>query len=560
LLELFPPRNYSAIEQFSDDIRRHLDGETVGARADTFAYRGSKFIQRHKTLVAATLLIFVSLVIALTVTLREAHIAKQQKAQAGRRLHDLRDLAHSNLVDLHSAIAHLPGSAEARHIAIQQSVKYLDELNSESGRDIELTREVSDAYEKIGDIQGAYSGAGIGDSSAPLSSYQKAFSLRNQIVASPGSNLDDKKSLLLLQRKYVRCLMLTGNTAQAYQVAHAALVAATALANDHPTDPGAIAAKAQAHFWLAAVMAGDGTSSCTRQISEAIEHDQVAASLFGQLAQSGNQDASVRHRADLLLAFHLSKARRFEESRAILDRAIAAEIVESGPRSASLVNLYNFRGIAFERQGEHRLALAEYEKSLPLARSLVAADPQDLNAQLGLQIAKAHISMQQARLGSKRSGLAGLNDAISRVEHLYEADPSQIFYQSLLTVGYSYQGEVLSSLGDHLSAASRYQKALATADSIAYKDLTDLESRLSISKLRASLGVVLSRSSSYSEARKQFSASLSSFEELTKLRPQDAESLYFAEKVRKYSVALDECQDGLACPKVRDFELPTLVN
>ena len=63
-----PERRYQSVEQFSDDIDRHLKGLPVFARKDTFSYRASKFIQRNKIAVAtaafAILAILVSSAIA----------------------------------------------------------------------------------------------------------------------------------------------------------------------------------------------------------------------------------------------------------------------------------------------------------------------------------------------------------------------------------------------------------------------------------------------------------------------------------------------------------------
>ena len=43
-----PERRYASVEQFSDDIGKHLDGLPVSARPDTLAYRGSKFVRRQQ--------------------------------------------------------------------------------------------------------------------------------------------------------------------------------------------------------------------------------------------------------------------------------------------------------------------------------------------------------------------------------------------------------------------------------------------------------------------------------------------------------------------------------
>ena len=59
-----PERRYQSVEQFSEDIRRHLEGHPVLARKDTFLYRGTKFVKRNKITAAFAMLTLLSLGIA----------------------------------------------------------------------------------------------------------------------------------------------------------------------------------------------------------------------------------------------------------------------------------------------------------------------------------------------------------------------------------------------------------------------------------------------------------------------------------------------------------------
>lgn len=52
-LRLEPERRYGSVEQLAEDIRRHLQGRPVSARADTFSYQCLKFIERHRWGVSA---------------------------------------------------------------------------------------------------------------------------------------------------------------------------------------------------------------------------------------------------------------------------------------------------------------------------------------------------------------------------------------------------------------------------------------------------------------------------------------------------------------------------
>jgi len=77
-----PTRRYQSVGQFSADIQRHLDGLPVIARKDTFTYRASKFIRRHRVAVAAAFLISISLVGGMITTTWQAQVARREKAKA----------------------------------------------------------------------------------------------------------------------------------------------------------------------------------------------------------------------------------------------------------------------------------------------------------------------------------------------------------------------------------------------------------------------------------------------------------------------------------------------
>jgi serine/threonine protein kinase len=67
-LEKDPSRRYTSVEQFNEDIRRHLEGFPVSARKDTVAYRAHKFVRRHQVGVAAAAIILMSLLLSTLTT------------------------------------------------------------------------------------------------------------------------------------------------------------------------------------------------------------------------------------------------------------------------------------------------------------------------------------------------------------------------------------------------------------------------------------------------------------------------------------------------------------
>jgi serine/threonine protein kinase len=76
-LEKDPSRRYTSVEQFSEDIRRHLEGFPVSARKDTVAYRTHKFVRRHRIGVAAAAVIVMSLFLSTLTTLWGLQVPRQ---------------------------------------------------------------------------------------------------------------------------------------------------------------------------------------------------------------------------------------------------------------------------------------------------------------------------------------------------------------------------------------------------------------------------------------------------------------------------------------------------
>ncbi|MGH8101998.1 MAG: serine/threonine protein kinase, partial [Chthoniobacterales bacterium] len=77
-----PSRRYGSVEQFSEDIRRHLTNLPVMARPDTRSYRAAKFVQRNRVWVAAAAVIFLTLMGGIIATMWEADAARNQRDRA----------------------------------------------------------------------------------------------------------------------------------------------------------------------------------------------------------------------------------------------------------------------------------------------------------------------------------------------------------------------------------------------------------------------------------------------------------------------------------------------
>jgi serine/threonine-protein kinase len=79
-----PQRRYASVGQFSEDIRRYLEGLPVVAHKDTVSYRATKFVKRHKIGMAAALLVLLTLVGGIIATAWQAKRATEQARVAAQ--------------------------------------------------------------------------------------------------------------------------------------------------------------------------------------------------------------------------------------------------------------------------------------------------------------------------------------------------------------------------------------------------------------------------------------------------------------------------------------------
>ncbi len=120
-----PARRYSSIQQFSEDIKRHLAGRTVIARKDTTGYRISKFMGRHKIGFVTSVLFVVFLILSVILISWQADKAAKE-----------RDVAQQE-----------SKKAEAVNKFLQQMLSSPDP--SESGRDVKVYEVLEKASKEI---------------------------------------------------------------------------------------------------------------------------------------------------------------------------------------------------------------------------------------------------------------------------------------------------------------------------------------------------------------------------------------------------------------------------
>jgi eukaryotic-like serine/threonine-protein kinase len=154
-----PERRYTSVEQFSEDIRRHVEGLPVSARKDTLTYRSLKFVRRHRVGVAAAAVVIVTLISAIVATAWQARVAARER--------DTARLEKAKAERVNAFLQEMLSSADP--LKKGYSVKASDLLADAARRaQIDLASQPEMQAEVLRTIGNTYSGLGLLAEAEPL--------------------------------------------------------------------------------------------------------------------------------------------------------------------------------------------------------------------------------------------------------------------------------------------------------------------------------------------------------------------------------------------------------
>ncbi|MCH9058870.1 MAG: serine/threonine protein kinase, partial [Planctomycetes bacterium] len=218
-----PQRRYESAEQFSADLRRHMEGLPVLARRDTFGYRCRKFVGRNRLGVGAAATIAILLVGGIVGTASGLVAEQKQRIRADRSFDMQQELAYTFLFEFNDAIQRLDGSIPARQLLVTTALDWLDKLRQVAGDDEMNQRYLASAYERVGDIRGGTRNPSLGDTVGAMESYRTAQMMRRELL---DGDPDDAQLQHEMSKSLLRVgdiLMTTGHLDQGLAVHQEAL-------------------------------------------------------------------------------------------------------------------------------------------------------------------------------------------------------------------------------------------------------------------------------------------------------------------------------------------------
>jgi serine/threonine protein kinase/tetratricopeptide (TPR) repeat protein len=441
-------RRYVSVAEFSEDIRRHLDGLPVLARRDTFGYRASKFVRRNRVAVAVGAAVALMLIAGVIAIAWEAHVARAQRATAERRFNDVRHLAHSVLFDYHDAIKDLPGATPVRERLVKDALTYLDSLSHEAAGDPTLQRELAAAYDRVGDVRGQAYSASLGDRAGAMDSYSKALRIREALVAANPNDIQARRELADNNRRIGWQLMDTAESGRGLDHLRRAVTLYLPLTAEQPQNTDLQDEVAVAHNQLGLALEDRG------DLSGALDQHRHAMALREKLL-AGNPDDP-----------------RYRRGLSVTDENI---------------------GRALFLTGDVAGALEMNDKARALREALVAQDPMNANHRRILSISYQNDGDYRDQLGDKRGALDSFRKNISMNEELLAADPANAEPRGDLAYSSQRAGDLLAALEDNSQALVYYRKSLQMYEKISAGAPDDLTMRFRLAISRAGIGKIHSK-------------------------------------------------------------------
>ena len=480
-----PDRRYASAEQFSEDIRRFLEGRPILARKDTVGYRFGKFVSRHKAAVAAAVLATSLLGGASVVAIEQARAAHRERLEAQKHFNEVRTLANSFLLEIHDAIKDLPGSTQARQLVVRRALEYLERLAQVKSSDPELRRELAGAFERVARVQGGMFESHMGDTTGALRSLRAALRIREELNGTDPRNEADRVALTetLLQVSQVH--MVSGDSIGATAAAGRALALAEAILSSREADKEAVARLARARRYL-------GASLARRDPKRAMEELRAAETAFETLAR---QDASnLRFLREVAITnqqivYALAGGRDREAASESYRRAvgISEDLISREPGNLALRRELAYShlsmGTFLEWAGDLRASRTCYTKAVPLFEALVEADPHNAEARLALAEAYNSLGYAQVRAGGARTALENLRRSQRLLDPIVRTDPANArahisqarLYESFATATSALASAARGPEREQWLRETRawYARSRAAYEALDRRDLTD---------------------------------------------------------------------------------------
>ena len=508
-----PSRRYGSVEQFAEDIRRHLESLPVVARKGSWNYRAGKFIQRHRLSMTAAAVVVAAVLAGVGATVREARIAQANANRAQKRFDDVRKLANSLLFEINDSMQDLPGSIPARKLLVDRALQYLDSLAQESGSDASLQRELAMAYKRVGDVQGYPFLANLGDTKGALKSYQKAWAIEDPLLKANPESLDDGLNLAVIERRLCELDSMDQNIANSVPECKRAVEVGERLAAKYPQNTKVQVDLAKDYQTLAGIEGGNLSANMGDTLGALKLHEKVVAIAERVVAGDSSDASQQRFFADAVLRYgdQLAETGNLNPAQAQYQRALQVLQTLASPTNATsqedLGDAYLGLGAIQMARGKNTDGAASFQRALQIFRTLSQSDAQNVHLRTSLLLAFINLGDADSVLGNEREAANDFQEAQKIGNQLAATNPTAEV-RTYLALGLVTRGEGAARRGQIDAAFRDYRAALDLYKKLSADDPGNSDSRLSLAATYDKVGEVLVQKGDAARAAEAFQGAL----------------------------------------------------
>jgi tetratricopeptide (TPR) repeat protein len=362
---------YGSVAEFSDDVRRFMDGRPVRARVPTKRYRLRKFVVRHRVGVAASFVAVIGLLASLGVALWQAGVARDEARRADAQTARASRVAGfmTSLFREQDPRARNTAKARSANELVAEGVSRVrSELADQPDVRASLIGVLGEATMNLGDLDGGRKLIEEARGSVPDNSLEaaKLDGLLGNIAIRQGHR---NEGVALLEPALAR--LRAGQPADRVLAASLGIRLAFRLHDEGKPDI-ALAMLRESHEEVSAILGADHV--------DAIYLETAIVTMLGQMrrddeAEAAGKDVVERiervagpespRLPDVLMDLALIEKRRgrYAESRALFERAIVLSRQHQGPVNEFLAALYSRLANLHQDNGHPTEALAALDQA-----------------------------------------------------------------------------------------------------------------------------------------------------------------------------------------------------
>jgi non-specific serine/threonine protein kinase/serine/threonine-protein kinase len=466
-----PERRYSSVEQFSEDIRRHLDGLPVAARRGTWNYRASKFVSRNRAVVVSAAVIFLVLIGGIIGTTwesmraeRERLSAVAEREKAERRAENLRKVSNSLVSEIERAIRDLPGSLPARQLLLERAVEQLDGLAAESDGNADLQLELVWAYQNLGSLPDRR----LRDRQAI---YEKAIALTGKVLESGKADQKARDRLAMLYLDLIVVLRLRGELDAVLDYNRRSVAIVEELVAESPNER-----EFRDSFWTA----NYHYALTLQQLGRASEAIEVARKILPAAEDlrrtepdtASSYDFMKPHLTHLSIGYNLhylgDYAAAISEYRTALDlcHTEALKRPDSDLLRRDEANIRLQLAASLEGAGDGASAIEEVRHARRIREEMAAREAKNLDFQTALADADVILGQTLARQNLRNGIETNFRQALTVYERVIETDGERTQARVGAARARASLGEALAAKGEKSAGEAYLNEAVTFYESI----------------------------------------------------------------------------------------------